>query len=293
MKDLEGGISMRIAVTGATGHLGRLAVQGLLDMQPAGNIVVLVREATRAADLAAQGVQVRVATYDDAPALRAALAGVDKVLLVSSSEVGRRIQQHKNVIDAAKAAGMKHVVYTSAPNATTTALIVAPEHKATEEYLASSGLSYTIVRNNWYTENYLRQVEIARRTGTVVAAVGQGRVASASRADYAAGAVAVLLGAGHEGKIYEFSGDYAWDYNELASTISDIIGKPVTYQPVDAATLIGILKGAGMDEGTAGFVAALDNNIAAGLLSETSGELSALIGRPTTPLKDGLRVALG
>jgi NAD(P)H dehydrogenase (quinone) len=283
---------MKIAVTGATGQLGRLAVQDLLDTQPARNIIALVRDAAKAADLAARGVQVRVAGYDDGPALQAVLAGVDKLLLVSSSEVGQRFTQHKTVIDAAKAAGVQYVVYTSAPRASTSALILAPEHKATEEYLTGSGLRYTIVRNNWYTENYLQQLEMARHTGTVVAAAGQGRVASASRADYAAGAAAVLLGAGHEGKIYEFSGDYAWDFNELASAMASVLGRQVTYQPVDGPTLINILKGVGLDEGTAGFLAALDANIAAGMLAETSGELSALLGRPTTPLKDGLRAAL-
>ena len=283
---------MRIAVTGATGHLGRLVIEGLLKTQPAEDIVALVRDPAKAADLAARGVQVRAAAYDDAAALKAALTGVDKLLLISGSEVGRRIQQHRNVIDAAKAAGVQHVVYTSAPQATTTALILAPEHKATEEYLAGSGVPYTIVRNNWYTENYVQQIETARHTGAVVAAAGEGRVASASRADYAAGAVAVLLGEGHEGKVYEFSGDHAWNFHELAAAIADIIGKPVTYQPVDAPTLIGILKSVGLDEGTAGFVAALDGNIAAGLLGDASGDLSALLGRPTTPLKDGLRAAL-
>ena len=283
---------MKIAVTGASGHLGRLAVQDLLETQPAGNIIALVRDAAKAADLAARGVQVRVAAYDDFPAVKAALAGVDKLLLVSSSEIGQRFPQHKNLIDAAKAAGVQHVVYTSAPHATTSTLILASEHKATEEYLAGSGLSFTIARNNWYTENYLQTVETARHTGAIVAAAGQGRVASASRADYAAGVVAVLLGTGHEGKVYEFTGDHAWDFNELAGAIAGIIGRPVTYQPVDAPTLIKILMGVGLDEGTAGFVAALDGNIAAGMLAETTGDLSALLGRPTTPLQDGLRAAL-
>ncbi|MFZ2636256.1 MAG: SDR family oxidoreductase [Rectinemataceae bacterium] len=283
---------MNIAVTGATGHLGRLAVKELLEKLPAANIVAVVRDRNKAAEAAAKGVQVRVADYEDPAALKTALSGVDRLLLISSSEVGKRFAQHRNVIDAAKAAGVKYIVYTSAPKATTSSLILAPEHKATEEYLAKSGLSYAIVRHGWYTENYTQQIETSRRTGTVVAAAGNGRVASATRADYAAGDIAVLLGENHEGKTYEFSGDYAWDYIELASAIADIIGKPVRYQPVDVPTLIGILKGAGLDEGMAGFVAALDGNIAAGLLAETSGQLSALIGRPTTPLKAGLKASL-
>ena len=287
------GDEMKIAVTGANGKLGRLVIQGLLATQAPEDIVAVVRNESRAADLAQLGIQVRVASYEDVPALEAAFAGVDKLLLVSSSEVGKRIPQHKNAIDAAKTAGVKHVVYTSAPKATTSNLVLAPEHKATEEYLASSGLDYTVLRNGWYTENFLQAVETAKQTGTIVAAAGGGRVASASRADYAAAAVAVLLGSGHEGEVYELSGDYAWDYNELAVAVSEIIGKPVAYQPVDGPTLINILVGAGLERPTAEFVATLDENTAAGLLSETSGDLSALIKRPTTPLREGLKAAMG
>jgi len=279
---------MKIAVTGATGQLGRLVVQELLQSQPAGDIVAIVRDAGKAAGLAAQGVQVRVAAYDDPAALVEALAGVDRLLLISGSEVGRRIQQHQNVIDAAKVAGVRHVVYTSAPKATTTTLVLAPEHKATEEYLVNSGLTYTILRINWYTENYLQQLDVVRQTSSLVAAVGQGRIASATRADFAAGVAAVLAGTGHEDKVYELGGDYAWNFDELAAAMSEVIGKPVTYQPVDAVTLVEILKGAGLDEGTAGFVAALDGSIAQGVLAETTGDLSKLIGRPTTGLVEGL-----
>jgi NAD(P)H dehydrogenase (quinone) len=284
---------MKIGVTGATGHLGRLVIRGLLERQPANDIIAIVRTEAKAADLARAGVQVRVANYDDPASLQKALNGVEKLLLISSSEVGRRFPQHKNVIDAAKSAGVKHLVYTSAPKATTSSLLLAPEHKATEEYLADSGLTYTVLRNGWYTENYVQTIDAAKQSGKVVAAAGGGRVASAARADYAAGAVSVLMGKGHEGKVYECSGDYAWDYSELADAIADIIGRPVVYEPVDVRTMIEILKGAGLDEGTAGFLATLDENTAAGLLSVCTGELSSLIGRPTTPLKEGLQAAIG
>lgn len=284
---------MRYGVTGATGLLGRLVIEGLLETQAPGNIIAIVRDETKAADLAERGVRVRVASYDDRPALDAALSGIDKLLLISGNEVGKRIPQHKNVIDAAKSAGVKHVVYTSAPKATTSELVLAPEHKATEEYLAGSGLTYTILRNCWYTENYVRTVEMAGQTGVIVAAVGDGRVASATRADFAAAAVAVLLGEGHENKVYELSGDYAWDFNELAAAASEIIGRPVVYEPVDGPTLIERMTAVGAERPGAEFAAALDANIAAGLLSEVTGELSALIGRPTTPLKEGLKAALG
>lgn len=283
---------MKIAVTGATGQLGQLVVNGLLEKSTSIKIIAVVRDEKKALPLVKRGAEVRVAHYGDPAALKAAFSGVDRLLLISSSEVGQRIEQHKNVINAAKAAGVKHIVYTSAPRATTTTLIIAPEHKATEENILQSGMEYTILRNNWYTENYKDQVETASKTGTIVSAAGAGRVASATRADFAAGAVAVLLGTGHEGKVYELGGDYAWDYNELAETIGEIIGKPVVYKAVDAGTLIDILKGAGLDEGMAGFIAALDGNIAECALSEVTGELSRLIGRPTTSLRKGLKDAV-
>lgn len=283
---------MKIAVTGATGQLGQLVVNGLLEKGTSIKVIAVVRDEKKALPLVKRGAEVRVAHYGDPAALKAAFSGVDRLLLISSSEVGQRIEQHKNVINAAKAAGVKHIVYTSAPRATTTTLIIAPEHKATEENILQSGMEYTILRNNWYTENYKDKVETASKTGTIISAAGAGRVASATRADFAAGAVAVLLGTGHEGKIYELGGDYAWDYNELAENIGEIIGKPVVYKAVDAGTLIDILKSAGLDEGMAGFIAALDGNIAEGALSEVTGELSRLIGRPTTSLRKGLKDAV-
>ena len=189
-----------IAVTGATGHLGGLVIEKLLEFRSAASLVALVRDQKKAEHLAAKGVQVRVASYDDRAALESGLTGVETLLLVSGSEVGQRVPQHVNVIDAARTAGVGRVVYTSAPKATTSELAVAAEHKATEEYLTASGLDYTILRNGWYTENYLPQVATARQTGTVVAAVGDGRVASASRADYADGAAAGgLVGDGRTG----------------------------------------------------------------------------------------------
>ena len=284
---------MTIAVTGATGQLGALVVHDLVRTVDPASVVAVVRDPAKAAGPAAQGVRVRSATYADPAALAAAFAGVDDLLFISSSEVGQRIDQHRAVVDAAVAAGVGRIVYTSAPRATTSHLVLAPEHKFTEEYLAAAGLPTTILRNNWYTENYLGQIEIARTTGTLVAAAGAGRVASASRADFAAAAVAVLTQDGHAGRVYELGGDHAWDHDELAAALAEIVDAPVRYRAVDGPTLIGILQQSGMDEGTAGFVARLDGDIAAGALGEVTGELSTLIGRPTTPLLEGLRAAAG
>ena len=284
---------MSIVVTGATGHLGRLIVDGLLreGVEPAG-IIAGARNVEKLADLAALGVKVRHVDYTDPASLSAAFAGADTLMLVSSSEIGQRAAQHKAAIDAAVTAGVTRVVYTSAPQATTSELVLAPEHKATEEFLAASGLDTTILRNNWYTENYTSTATQAQQTGVVLASVGNGRVASASRVDFADAAVAVLTTDGHNGRVYELSGDVAWTYDELASAIAAGIGRDVVYTPVTAEEQVAILTSAGLDEGTIGFVVALDGNIRDGALGETSGELSKLIGRPTTPLAAGLAAAL-
>ena len=283
---------MTIAVTGATGQLGRLVLEELLSSQEPASLVAVVRDAAKAAELGARGVQVRVADYSDPAALEAALAGVDKLLLVSGSEVvSSRVAQHANVVTAAKAAGVGFIAYTSVLAADTTELILAPEHKATEELIRESGLDFTFLRNGWYTRNYAQTVLTARQTGAVVAAAGDGRVASATRADYAAAAAAVLTSAGHAGRTYELSGDYAWDFKELATAITEIAGTEVVYQPVSAPELVQLLTAAGLDEGTAGFLAALDTDTKAGLLATVTGDLSGLIGRPTTPLLQALESA--
>jgi len=283
---------MKMGVTGASGQLGRMVINKLMESCSPEDLVAIVRDPAKAADLAAAGVEIRVADYDDRASLDTALAGLDKLLLVSSSEVGKRVPQHKNVIDAAKQAGVEHVVYTSAPKATTSELVLAPEHKATEEYLVASGLEYTVLRNNWYTENYAPQVKAASESGVLRSAAGQGRVASASRSDYAEGAAAVLVGEGHEGKVYELSGEYAWTYDELAATIAEVSGKPCSYHAVDPTVLVAGMTQAGMDEGTAGFVATLDSNISEGMLSEATDDLTGLIGRPTTSLKESVEKML-
>lgn len=284
---------MSIVVTGATGHLGRLIVEALLrDGTPAEQIVAGGRAVEKLDDLAARGVRVARLDYTDPASLAAALEGAETVMLVSGSEVGQRFAQHSAVIDAAKAAGAKRVVYTSAPGATTSALVLAPEHKATEEYLAASGLDYTILRNGWYTENYIGTAQQGIASGTIAASVGSGKVASASRADYADAAAAVITGDGHSGRTYELSGDEAWDFAQLAATVAELSGTPVTYSPLTPEQHAAALTEAGLDEGTVGFVVALDGNIRDGLLAGTPGDLSALIGRPTTPLRDGLAAAL-
>lgn len=281
---------MSVVVTGATGHLGRLAVEGLLAAGVT-DVVAGARGTDRVADLVARGARAAEVDYDRPETLAAAFAGADTVVLVSGSEVGRRVPQHQAVADAAVAAGVRRVVYTSAPHADATELVLAPEHKATEELLAASGLVTTILRNNWYTENYVQSLQQAAATGEVVGSVGQGRVASASRQDFADAIVAVVTGEGHDGQVYELAGDVAWTHDELAAAASQVLGRDVVYRDVTPDEQRAGLLAAGLDEGTAGFVVALDQNIAAGTLADTDGTLRRLIGRPTTPLVDGLRAA--
>jgi NAD(P)H dehydrogenase (quinone) len=284
---------MTIVVTGATGHLGHLIVEALLrDGVAPTEIVAGGRNLDKLADLAERGVAVVPLDYNDPATLDAAFAGIDTLMLVSASEPGKRVPQHKAAIDAAVAAGVKRIVYTSAPRATTSDLVLAPEHKATEELIEASGVPATILRNNWYSENYVGTAAQSAESGVLVSSVRDGLVASASRKDYADAAAAVITTPGHEGKVYELSGDVAWTQDELAAAISKATGKTVVYTPVDTQQHAAILKSAGLDEGTIGFVTALDANIAAGDLAETSGELRELLGRPTTPLAEGLAAAL-
>jgi len=280
---------MSIVVTGATGHLGRLIVTALLrNGVPATDIVAAGRKVEKLADFAEQGVRVAQIDYSEPETLAAAFAGADTLMLVSASDPGQRVPQHTAAIDAAKAAGISRIVYTSAPQADTTALILAPDHKATEELISASGLDFTILRNGWYTENYASNVEQARATGTIVSSVGDGRVASASRADYADAAAVVLAAPGHEGKVYELSGDVAWNFDDLAAAIATVVGRDVVYTPISPEDQHAALIAVGLDEGTAGFVVALEGNTRDGLLAVTSGDLARLIGRPTTPLAQGL-----
>jgi NAD(P)H dehydrogenase (quinone) len=281
---------MTILVTGATGQLGRLVIDSLLERgaEPS-SIIAGVRDVAKASEIAARGVRTAVVDYDRPDTIAAALEGVDSVLLISGSEVGRRTAQHQAVIDAAKAAGVTKLVYTSAPKAPTSDLVLAPEHKATEELIAASGVPSVILRNNWYTENYAGNIAQARETGVVAASVGEGRVASASRKDFADAAAVVLLEDGHLGQAYELGGDVAWNYDDLAAAIAEVIGSPVEYRSLTTEEHAAALASAGLDEGTIGFVTALDAGIRGGALADTDGTLARLIGRPTTPLVEGLR----
>ncbi|GAA2182068.1 SDR family oxidoreductase [Brooklawnia cerclae] len=281
---------MSFAVTGATGALGTLVINALADRVPADQIVALVRDLGKAAPLAARGVTVREFDYDRSDTLAPALDSVDRLLLISSNQVGRRFAQHKAVIDAAVGAGVSRIAYTSLLGAKATSNPLASEHVATEDYLAESGVTPVLLRNGWYTENFVGTLHSAAQTGTVLTSAGEGRVASAARADYAEAAAAALA-ADRPSGIYELSGDVAWTQADLAAAIGEVLGREITVHDVSPAEHASILAEAGVDAGAAGFAVAIDATIAAGELGIVTGDLSRLIGRPTTPLIDTLRAA--
>jgi NAD(P)H dehydrogenase (quinone) len=281
---------MSIIVTGATGHLGRLVVDHLIARGVAPtSIVAAGRDKDRLAKVAETGVATAVIDYTDPATLDAAFAGADTLVLVSSSEVGQRAAQHANAVEAAQRAGIARVVYTSAPGATTSALILAPEHKATEEIITASGLTYTILRNNWYNENYSAALAQAKQTGAYLASTGAGKVSSASRNDFAEAIAAVLTTPGHDDVVYELAGDTSWDGDHFAAAATAALGVPVAHQSVRPEEHGAILASVGLDAGLVGFLVALDANIRDGLLDGPTSVLSDLIGRPTTPLADTLR----
>ncbi|MDL2080053.1 SDR family oxidoreductase [Streptomyces sp. GXMU-J15] len=282
---------MSIVVTGATGHLGRHVVEQLLEKVPADQVTAVVRTPEKAADLAERGVRIAVADYNAPETFDGLFAAGDKVLLISGNEFDKgRVAQHTVVIEAAKAAGVALLAYTSAPGSLTAAL--ADDHRGTEEVLTGSGVPYVLLRNAWYHENYTENLAPVLEHNAVVAAVGEGRISSASRADYAAAAVAVLTGEGHENKTYELGGDEAWSMAEYAAELSRQTGREIAYNAVTGEVMKGILTGSGLPEPLAEILVGVDASIAKGELVISSGDLSRLTGRPTTPLAEAVAVAL-
>lgn len=281
-----------IAITGATGQLGRLVIQQLLQTLPAEQLIAAVRSPEKATDLQALGVQVREADYSNPQTLRTAFAGVNKLLLISSSEVGQRAAQHANVIAAARDAGVALLVYTSILHADSSPLPLAEEHKATEQALAASGLPYTLLRNGWYTENYAASVPAALQFGVVLGAAGEGRIASAARADYAAAAAQVLLSDNQAGKVYELAGDDSYTLSEFAAAIAQISAKNVSYNDMSEADFTVALTQAGLPAPLATMLAESDTGASKGGLFDDSHSLSALIGRSTTPYQEVIAAQL-
>lgn len=281
-----------IVVTGATGQLGRLVIAALLKRIPATDIVAAVRNVDKAQDIAALGVQVRQADYSQPASWDAALQGADKLLLISSNEIGQRTQQHRNVIDAAQRAGVKLLAYTSVLRADTSPLGLAAEHLATETLLRTSGIPFVLLRNGWYTENYTAGISTALSLGAVYGCAGDGRIASAARADYAEAAAVVLTTEDQAGKTYELAGDSAYTLSEFAAEVSRQSGKAIGYVDLPEAEYKKALLGAGLPEFLAELLANSDTGVKQGALFDESGQLGKLLGRATTPLAAMVKAVL-
>lgn len=272
---------MKIAVTGATGHLGRLVIKKLKNKIPAGDIIALARSPQKFTEA---GVQVREANYDKPETLNRALAGVDTLLLISASEVGKRAVQHRNIINAAKASHVKWIIYTSLLHADTSSLSLAGEHSTTENELKKASIPYTLLRNGWYTENYTNSIPGALAGGAFMGSAGNGKLSLAAREDYADAAVAILTTSGHQGKTYELAGDVAYTLSDLASEIAQQTGKNIPYKNLSESDYAAALKGFGLPEALAKAIAGWDFAASQGALFDDGRQLSKLIGRPTTPL---------
>jgi len=282
-----------IALTGATGHLGRIVIDDLLAAgNPAAEIVAIVRDADKAADLTSAGVTVRVADYTDRDALVAAVDGVDRLLLISGSEPGIRIPQHLNVLHAAQQAGVSLLAYTSILKADTTKVVLAPEHEATEAAIRASGVPFTMLRNGWYLENFAADLPGTLDRGTIVGSSGDGRISYATRADYAGAAAAVLTGSGHEYQTYELGGDPALTMDEVAQALTEAAGRPVVYQDLAPAAHSAALTAAGLPAPVVDLLVDIDRANRTGELLTESGDLARLLGRPTTSAVEGFRALL-
>lgn len=280
---------MKTGVTGATGQLGGLVVEKLKEKGLGSSVVALVRNTGKATGL---GVEAREFDYNNPAKLVEALQGIENLILISGNELGRRAEQHANVIEAAKKAGVKWIIYTSLLRANNSSLSLAPEHYATEKALQDSGLDYTILRNGWYTENYTGSVGGAVAAGAFIGSAGEGKISSAARADFADAAVAVVTGEGHQNKIYELAGDESYTLAELAAEISKQTGKAIPYNNLPESDYANILKSFGLPELFAEAIASWDTGASKGDLFDNAHQLSKLIGKPTTPLAETVKAAL-
>ena len=283
-------MSRTITVIGATGHLGRLAVEALLERGVAPSDIRATGRATeRLADLADRGVQVLRVDRDDEAAVADAVRGAASVLLVSGTEPGR-VEQHRRVVEAAREAGVEQLVYTSGPHARGSSVRLLADHAATEELLETSGVPHTVLRNAWYVENYTGQVETYRAHG-MVGSAGEGRVSLAPRREYAEAAAVVLTTDGHLGKVYELGGE-AVTLPQVAAAVSRAVGEQIGYTDVPVDALREVLAGAGVPAPMDAVLADVDRGIADGELQVPTADLEKLLGRPATGLDDAVSAAL-
>ena len=283
---------MKIAITGATGQLGNLVIEQLLQLTAAQNIVALVRKIDKAEHFKVQGIEPREFDYDRPETLVPALSGIDKLLLISANEIGRRTPQHQAVINTAKVAGVPYLAYTSLLRADTSPLGLAQEHRETEKLIQDSGITYTFLRNNWYSENYLAGVAHTIEIGTLFGAAQDGRISSASRIDYAEAAAKVLTSTGHENKTYELAGSESFSLSDLATFIGQAVNKDIIYQNLSAEEYTQGLTQAGLPAGLVDVIVDADIQTIQGAMYSDSKDLEQLIGHKTTSIQDAIKAAL-
>lgn len=283
---------MKIAITGATGQLGNLVIEQLLQLTAAQNIVALVRKIDKAEHFKVQGIEPREFDYDRPETLVPALLGIDKLLLISANEIGRRTPQHQAVIDAAKVAGVPYLAYTSLLRADTSPLGLAQEHRETEKLIQDSGITYTFLRNNWYSENYLAGVAHTIEIGTLFGAAQDGRISSASRIDYAEAAARVLTSTVHDNQTYELAGSQSFSLSELATLIGQAASKTINYQNLSAEEYTQGLIQASLPAGLVEVIVDADIQTIQGAMYSDSQDLEQLIGRKTTNIQDAIKAAL-
>lgn len=284
---------MSFVVTGATGQFGRLVVVELLaaGVAPEGIIATGRDRSTLEALGSGLGVRTRFADLSDRSTLDAAFAGASRLLLVSTTDVDKRFGNHRNAIDAARTAGVDLIAYTSQVNAGTSQMLLAEAHSLTEEYLRASRAPFVILRNGWYLDNYTSQLATILERGSVVGAAHDGLVSAASRHDLATAAATVLTQDGHAGASYELGGE-AFTLKQLAATISELSGRPVSYQDLPVADFAGALVSAGLPAAFAHVLSNADAGIARGDLQTDSDDLQRLIGRKPTTASELLRLTL-
>ncbi len=280
---------MKTGITGATGQLGKLVIKQLKEKAEKNNIVAFVRNPEKAEE---SGVETRHFDYNKPESLTEQLEGIERLLLISSNEIGQRVRQHKNVIDAAKKAGIRWIVYTSLLHADSTTINLAGEHLETEKLLKDSGIDYTILRNGWYTENYTNSIKGALAGGAFIGSAGSGKISSAARADYAEAAAVVLADVSYKGKVLELAGDNAYTLSDLAAEISKQTGEDIPYKNLPEAEYAKVLKSYGVPEFFAAAIASWDVSASKGDLFDNGQQLSKLIGRSATSMKESVKAAL-
>lgn len=280
---------MKIGITGATGQLGQLVVQKLKEKNTGAKLVALVRNPVKAGSL---DIEARTFDYEQPDTLPQALEGIDRLVFISGSEIGKREAQHTNVIKAAKQAQIKKIAYTSLLNADNSSMILAPEHLATENMLKDSGIPHTILRNGWYTENYTANLKTAVEQGIIIGSAGNGKISSATREDYAEAAAEAIINNAHIGKIYELAGDQTYTMQELATEVSEQTEKNVEFLNLPEVEYAQKLQELGLPESMAKSLASLDYSASKGDLFDDEKVLSKLIGRPTTSLKEAVKMSL-